>query len=84
MHKFYKVIAAPMLMCGRVLRCLSGCALAGHVCNMTNVQCITNNALEERIQDYKHKWHNHILRMDSPRRTQKAKNYQADRRESVG
>jgi hypothetical protein len=22
-------------------------------------------ALEDRIQDYKNKWHNHILRMDS-------------------
>jgi hypothetical protein len=31
-----------------------------------NMQCITNvYALEERIQDCKNKWHNHILRIDS-------------------
>jgi hypothetical protein len=49
---------------------------------------IIRNALqiyvsEERIHDYKNKWHNHILVMDSSRLTQKFKNYQPDGRISA-
>jgi hypothetical protein len=35
--------------------------------------------LEEIIQDYKSKWHNRVLRMDSSRLAQKVKKYQSDR-----
>jgi hypothetical protein len=38
------------------------------------------HALGKRIQDYKNKWHNHILRMDSSRLTLKVQNYQPDGR----
>jgi hypothetical protein len=32
-------------------------------------------SLEERIKDYKNTWHDHVLRVDSSRLTQKVKNY---------
>jgi hypothetical protein len=41
---------------------------------------VMNMYLDERIQDYKNKWRNRILKMDSSRLTKKVKNYQLDGR----
>jgi hypothetical protein len=49
----------------RFLGLVSGYTIAGHVLSMTVRNDLQKNALEEGIQHYKNKWHNHILRMDS-------------------
>jgi hypothetical protein len=63
----------------RFLRRVSGYTLTDHVCNMTMCTALQIHALEESIPDYKNMWHNHILRMDSSRLTQKVQNFQADK-----
>jgi hypothetical protein len=45
---------------------VTGCKLTDHVHNTLKI-----HDLEERIQDYENKCHNHMLRMDSLRLTQK-------------
>jgi hypothetical protein len=45
---------------------------------MTMHRSLQIYVLEEGTQDYKKKWHNHKLRMDSSRLTQKVKSYQPD------
>jgi hypothetical protein len=54
------------------LRLISGYKIRGHVRNTTIHNALQIYALGERIQDYKRKWHNHILlvRMDSSRLTE--------------
>jgi hypothetical protein len=51
---------------------------------MTICRSLQMYILEERTQDYKVKWYNHKLRMDSSRPTQKVKNYQPDGGCNVG
>jgi hypothetical protein len=46
---------------------VSGYTLIDHVHNMAIHIASQIYVLEERIQDYKNKWHHHILRMDSSR-----------------
>jgi hypothetical protein len=65
----------------RLLRSVSGCTLTDKV---RNAKICSSCGLEERIQGYKSKRHNHILRMESSRLTRNVKNYQPDRRRNVG
>jgi hypothetical protein len=39
--------------------------------------------LDERIDDHKKEWHNHILKIDSSRLTQRLENYRPDVRRNV-
>jgi hypothetical protein len=52
------------------LRHVCGYTLTDHVHNMAICNALQICALEERIEDYKNKWHNHILRMDISRLTE--------------
>jgi hypothetical protein len=45
-----------------LLRPVSGYGITDHVRNTTIRNALQTYAFEERIQVYKHKWHNHILR----------------------
>jgi riboflavin synthase alpha subunit len=49
----------------RFLRRVSGHTLTGHVRNTTICNALQLYYLEEKIEDYKNKWRNQILRMDS-------------------
>jgi hypothetical protein len=49
------------------IRHISGYAFTDRVRNTAVSNALQMYALEERIADYKNKWHNHILRMDFSR-----------------
>jgi hypothetical protein len=67
------------------LRLVSGyTTCTDYVRNMIIHNALQMYALEERIQDCKNKWYNHILRMDSSRLIQKVKNYHAHGRRNIG